>query len=172
MNYLTFFSSPLGDILLASDGEALTGLWFEGQRRFAHTVKGTVCAQSVPPLESARRWLDAYFSGGSPDFAPPLCPAGTAFQQAVWALLREIPYGQTTTYGALARTLAARQGLAQMSAQAVGHAVACNPIALLIPCHRVLGANGELTGYAGGLPRKQALLALENGETIRSLSRA
>lgn len=172
MNYLTFFSSPLGDILLASDGEALTGLWFEGQRRFAHTVKGAVSAQSVPPLESARRWLDAYFSGGSPDFAPPLRPAGTAFQQAVWALLREIPYGQTTTYGALARTLAARQGLAQMSAQAVGHAVACNPIALLIPCHRVLGANGELTGYAGGLPRKQALLALENGETIRSLSRA
>lgn len=172
MNYLTFFSSPLGDILLASDGEALTGLWFEGQRRFAHTVKGAVSAQSVPPLESARRWLDAYFSGGSPDFAPPLRPAGTAFQQAVWALLREIPYGQTTAYGALARTLAARQGLAQMSAQAVGHAVACNPIALLIPCHRVLGANGELTGYAGGLPRKQALLALENGETIRSLSRA
>lgn len=172
MNYLTFFSSPLGDILLASDGEALTGLWFEGQRRFAHTVKGAVSAQSVPPLESARRWLDAYFSGGSPDFAPPLRPAGTAFQQAVWALLREIPYGQATTYGALARTLAARQGLAQMSAQAVGHAVACNPIALLIPCHRVLGANGELTGYAGGLPRKQALLALENGETIRSLSRA
>lgn len=172
MNHLTFCPSPLGDILLASDGEALTGLWFEGQRRFACTVKGSISAQSVPPLESARRWLDVYFSGGSPDFAPPLRPTGTPFQQAVWALLREIPYGQTTAYGALARTLAARQGLAQMSAQAVGHAVACNPIALLIPCHRVLGANGELTGYAGGLPRKQALLALENGETIRSLSRA
>ena len=166
MNHLMFCLSPLGDILLASDGEALTGLWFEGQRRFACTVKGSISAQSVPPLEAARRWLDVYFSGGSPDFAPPLRPVGTPFQQAVWALLREIPYGQTTTYGTLARTLAARQGLAHMSAQAVGHAVACNPIALLIPCHRVLGANGELTGYAGGLPRKQALLALENGEKM------
>ena len=122
-------------------------------------------AAECAALAEAARWLDAYFSGREPDFLPPLHPHGTAFQRAVWDILRSIPYGQTMTYGEIARRLAAQQGLSHMSAQAVGGAVGHNPISLIVPCHRVVGANGSLTGYAGGVERKLRLLQIEHADT-------
>lgn len=163
MQYTTQYPSPLGPILLSANagGTALTGLWFVGQKHFARRLDPDHEARALPLFEDVRRWLDVYFSGHDPGFMPPLCPIGTPFEREVWALLCAIPYGQTTTYGQLAAQLAARRGLAHMSAQAVGGAVGRNGISILVPCHRVLGADGSLTGYAGGLMRKQRLLALE-----------
>ncbi len=155
MTCITHYSSPLGRILLAADDIGLTGLWFSGQKYFPAALEGACETRDLPVFDAARRWLDLYFSGKQPDFTVPLHPIGTDFQLRVWTLLRDIPYGQTVTYG----NLAARLGLA--SAQAVGGAVGRNPISILIPCHRVVGANGSLTGYAGGLEKKQALLRLE-----------
>ena len=152
MLYTGYYQSPLGRLLLAADEIGLTGLWFEGQRRFAQGLDPVHQDAETPILAQTRRWLDLYFSGSVPDFTPPLHPAGSAFQQEVWALLRRIPCGQTTTYGALAR---------QLAAQAVGGAVGHNPISIIIPCHRVVGADGSLTGYAGGLDTKARLLAVE-----------
>ncbi len=142
------YRSPLGDIVLTSDGSALTGL------RFAEATNGEP-AQDIPPLADACRWLDLYFSGAKPDFIPRLAPQGTPFQQSVWGELLAIPYGHTVSYGYIAQRLRCR------SAQAVGGAVGRNPIALIIPCHRVIGSNGQLTGYAYGLDRKQWLLSHE-----------
>ena len=157
MEYTYRYASPLGDILLTSDGEALTGLRFDGPD--VPEVRDP--SRPLPIFAEAVRWLDLYFSGRDPGFTPALRLTGTPFQEEVWALLRTIPYGQTTTYGALAKELAARRGLPRMSAQAVGGAVGRNPVALLVPCHRVLGADGSLTGYACGLDRKGRLLELE-----------
>ena len=142
------YCSPLGDIVLTSDGLALTGL------RFAEATNGEQ-AQDIPSLEDACRWLDRYFGGAMPDFTPRLSPQGTPFQQSVWRELLAIPYGHTVSYGYIAQRLRCR------SAQAVGGAVGRNPIALIIPCHRVIGSNGQLTGYAYGLDRKQWLLSHE-----------
>lgn len=158
------YASPLGDILLAADETGLTGLWFAGQKYFARTLPAAHTAQETPPLAQARHWLDVYFSGRQPDFTPPLHPADSPFRQAVWALLLQIPYGQTTTYGALARQLATQTGAARVSAQAVGGAVGHNAVSIIIPCHRVVGASGSLTGYAGGLDRKIKLLELEKAD--------
>lgn len=164
MTYIQHYDSPLGRILLAADEIGLTGLWFDGQKYFAATLPDETIEQDTPVLAETRRWLDCYFSGHEPDFTPPLHPIGSAFRQAVWRLLLEIPYGQTTTYGALARRLAAEEGLASMSAQAVGGAVGHNEISLIIPCHRVVGSNGSLTGYAGGIDKKIRLLELEGAD--------
>ena len=153
--------SPLGGITLASDGEALTGLWFDGQKHFGAGLSGSAEEQALPIFEETERWLRIYFEGHEPDFTPDLRPAGSPFQQEVWELLRQIPYGETVSYGALAARIAQRRGLARFSAQAVGGAVGRNPISILIPCHRVLGADGSLTGYAGGVEKKAALLRLE-----------
>lgn len=142
------YCSPLGDIVLTSDGSALTGL------RFAEVINEKP-AQYIPPLADACRWLDLYFSGAKPDFTPCLAPQGTPFQQSVWGELLAIPYGHTVSYGYIAQRLRCR------SAQAVGGAVGRNPIALIIPCHRVVGSDGHLTGYAYGLDRKQWLLSHE-----------
>jgi len=144
--------------------EGLTGLWFDGQKYFARTLPKEYAESETPVLCEAKRWLDIYFSGREPDFTPPLHPVGSAFQQAVWALLLEIPYGETTTYGTLARKLAEKQGLTHMSAQAVGGAVGHNDISLIIPCHRVVGASSSLTGYAGGVDKKIKLLELERAD--------
>lgn len=157
MQYTASYQSPLGGILMAADGASLTGLWFEGQKYFARGLDGAHEERSLPVFEEARRWLDVYFSGGQPDFTPPLRFTGTAFQNGVWALLLAVPYGTTVTYGELAR----RHGLSHTSARAVGGAVGRNAISLIVPCHRVVGAGGNLTGYAGGLDRKRALLRLE-----------
>ena len=170
MVFTCHYDSPLGGILLAADEVGLIGLWFEGQKYFASTLPAAHTAQVTPPLAQARRWLDVYFSGQQPDFTPPLHPAGSPFRQAVWALLLQIPYGQTTTYGALARQLAAQTGAARVSAQAVGGAVGHNEISIIIPCHRVVDTSGSLTGYAGGLERKIKLLELEKTD-MRGLYR-
>ena len=143
----------------------MTGLWFDGQAHFGETLAAQACEKPLPVFRTAARWLDLYFSGRVPDFTPPLRPRGTAFRRAVWALLLTVPYGATVSYGGLAGQLAC--GRSRMSAQAVGGAVGHNPIALIIPCHRVIGADGRLTGYAGGLERKQALLRLE-GISVRT----
>lgn len=161
MMYTLHYDSPLGGILLAADEVGLTGLWFDGEKYFADTLDPEHKAQETPILREAKRWLDVYFRGQEPDFTPPLHPIGSPFRQEVWALLLQIPYGQTTTYGALAKQLAAMHGLSRMSAQAVGGAIGHNEISIIIPCHRVVGTNGSLTGYAGGIDKKAKLLTLE-----------
>ena len=153
----TEYHSPLGKIILAGEGQTLTGLWFAGQKHFGGEG---IPAGEAPVFSVVRPWLDAYFAGAQPGELPPLAPAGTPFQKAVWDLLLEIPRGETATYGQLADELSRRQGR-PTSPRAVGSAVGRNPISLLIPCHRVVGANGTLTGYAGGLDRKRWLLTLE-----------
>ena len=161
MTYTMHYDSPLGKILLAADEEGMTGVWFEAQKYFAAKLPPENEEGTMPVLGDACRWLDVYFSGREPDFTPKLHLIGSDFRQAVWALLLQIPYGQTTTYGALAKQLAAMHGLPRMSAQAVGGAVGHNEISIIIPCHRVVGTNGSLTGYAGGIDKKAKLLTLE-----------
>ena len=163
MYYATDHISPLGRVKLAADGEALTGLWLEGQKYFGGKVKEELMENdSLPVLENAKDWLDRYFAGKKPEISElPLAPLGTAFQRGVWELLCEIPYGQVTTYGEIAKKMAARMGKSSMSGQAVGGAVGHNPISIIIPCHRVVGANGSLTGYAGGIKKKVKLLEHE-----------
>lgn len=162
MQYTSRYVSPLGGMLMAADGTGLTGLWFEEQKHFARGLDNENEERELTLFRDVRRWLDAYFSGREPDFMPPLHLIGTAFEREVWAVLRAIPYGETTTYGAIAAQLARQRALAHMSAQAVGGAVGRNPISVIVPCHRVLGADGSLTGYAGGIERKRRLLALES----------
>ena len=160
MLYTSHYASPLGRMTLVSDGTALVGLYFDGQKYFAEGLDAKRTQKNLPVFEEARRWLDVYFSGRKPDFTPPTAPAGTAFQQSVWEILRTIPYGQTVTYGAIARRIEQNTGR-RMSAQAVGGAVGRNPISILIPCHRMIGADGSLTGYAGGIDKKERLLRWE-----------
>lgn len=166
MAVFSFYRSPLGRLLLTAEGGALTGLWMEGQKYYPDDPEKLGTREDDnPALQSAKNWLDRYFAGERPDIEKlSLRPAGTDFQKKVWHLLCRIPYGKTTTYGALAKTLAGEEGLPSMSAQAVGGAVGRNPISVIIPCHRVVGAAGSLTGYAGGLERKRYLLALEAGQ--------
>ncbi len=158
MIYTAHYTSPLGGITLASDGIALTGLYFDGERDFPDL--SAAHKKDLPVFGEAVKWLDLYFAGKEPHFMPALSPDGTTFQQAVWEILKTIPYGETTTYGAIAKQLEKNTGR-RMSAQAVGGAVGRNPISILIPCHRVIGADGRLTGYAGGLDKKTYLLRLE-----------
>lgn len=152
--------TPLGEILLASDGENLTGLWFSDQKHFAANIKETPTECFLPVFDAAIKWLDIYFSGKCPDFPPPISVSGSPFQKAVWQELLSIPYGKLTTYGKIAEAVAAKSGKSA-SAQAVGGAVGRNPISVIIPCHRVIGASGSLTGYAGGVDKKLSLLKLE-----------
>ena len=158
MQYKSIYSSPLGEILLAGDEEAITGLWFMDARYAGLGLPPDTPEGRTTAILKAEEWLDVYFSGAEPDFLPRLLPAGSPFRQKVFRLLRQIPRGQTVTYGDLARVL----GCA--SAQAIGGAVGHNPISIMIPCHRVVGADGSLTGYAGGLARKQCLLSLEKAD--------
>ena len=164
MVFTCHYASALGGILLAADEIGLTGLWFDGGKYFAADLPAEHTQQETPILAEARRWLDIYFAGNAPDFTPPLHPAGSAFRQEVWAILLQIPYGKTTTYGEIARQLSEKPGWPRMSAQAVGGAVGHNRISLIIPCHRVVGANGSLTGYAGGIDKKRRLLELEGAD--------
>ena len=164
MVFTQHYASPLGGILLAADGIGLTGLWFDGQKYFARDLPAEHTEQETPVLAEAKRWLDVYFTGREPDFTPPLHPIGSAFRQSVWEILLQIPHGKTMTYGEIARRLAEKQGLSQMSAQAVGGAAGHNEISIIIPCHRVVGTNGSLTGYAGGIDKKVKLLELEHAD--------
>lgn len=179
MDYIWRYDSPLGGITLAGEGQALTGLWFERQRPSAGSVatssvltiapqlalpsvnEGFLEYKWLPVFDDARRWLDDYFSGKIPDFIPRLELRGTAFRKDVWEILLGIPYGQTMSYGQVAALVARRRGLPRMSAQAVGGAVGHNPVSIIVPCHRVIGADGSLTGYGGGLDLKRRLLRLE-----------
>lgn len=163
MYYKTFYKSPLGKVTLVSDGTNLIGLWIDGQKYF----ESTLCEQveetdNLDIFRQTKTWLDRYFQGGRPEINElPLAPAGNNFRQAVWKILREIPYGEVITYGDIARQIAQARGVEKMSAQAVGGAVGHNPISVIIPCHRVVGANGNLTGYAGGIDLKIKLLTHE-----------
>ncbi len=161
MHYTSRYNSPLGEIVLATDDVGLTGLWFEGQRHFGLYLSRDHQERELPLFAQAKKWLDIYFLGKEPDFTPPLHFIGTPFQNEVWEILASIPYGKTMTYGEIAKIIARRKGILQMSAQAVGGAVGRNEISIIVPCHRVLGSNGNLTGYAGGLDKKIALLQLE-----------
>ena len=167
MTFTQHYDSPLGGMLLAADEIGLTGLWFGGQKYFARGLPAERTERSTPVLTEAKRWLDLYFSGREPDFIPPLHPTGSAFRRAVWQILLQVPYGQTITYGEIARQLAEKRGLARMSAQAVGGAVGHNAVSVIIPCHRVVGTNGSLTGYAGGIGKKVRLLELERADISR-----
>ena len=164
MTYIQHYSSPLGGILLAADEIGLTGSWFDGEKYFADNLPAEHAERQTPILAEAARWLDIYFTGKEPGFTPPLHPIGSAFRQAVWEILLQIPYGRTTTYGEIARQLAEKQGREKMSAQAVGGAVGHNEISVIIPCHRVVGTSGSLTGYAGGIDKKVKLLELERAD--------
>lgn len=172
MQSILEYDSLLGAMLLAADETGVTGAWFAGQKYFARTLEtdareATGTQAALQALDAARRWLDVYFSGREPDFSVPLHLTGTAFQQSVWAMLRAIPYGKTVTYGEIARRLAAERGVSRISAQAVGGAVGRNPVSVIVPCHRVVGADGGFTGYAGGIDKKQKLLALEKADITR-----
>lgn len=165
MKYTAHYDSPLGGITLASDGEALTGLWFDGQTYYAARLDKHAKEKALPLFDETGRWLNLYFAGQIPDFTPPLSFADASdFRRQVWEILLTIPYGKTRSYGSIAQEIAARSGK-NPSAQAVGGAVGHNPISLLVPCHRVVGSGGNLTGYAGGLDKKIALLYLEKADT-------
>ena len=161
MQYTEKYNSPLGEILLACDEIGLTGLWFDREKYYALSLDPNHEERETDILRETHRWLDIYFAGKEPDFFPSIHMLGTPFQLSVWNILRSIPYGKTTTYGEIAAQLAKDAGVAHMSAQAVGGAVGHNEISIIIPCHRVVGKNGSLTGYAGGIDKKTALLKLE-----------
>ena len=163
MEYKCFYESAMGRIVLTSDGENLTSLWFTTSR-FSELceIEKEQFHEELPVFHKTCRWLDAYFKGQNPKIDIPMRLSGSAFCLRVWEILKTIPYGQTITYGDIAKQIAAEQGKAKMSAQAVGYAVGHNPISIIIPCHRVVGAKGNLTGYGGGLDKKIQLLTLEN----------
>ena len=155
------YRTPLGEMLLCADAAGLCAAWFEGQAHFAAGLSDFTENPGCCVLRDAAQFLDAYFSGNAPEMKLPLSLCGTPFQCAVWEMLRQIPYGQSVTYGRLAAALSAERGQ-RISARAVGGAVGRNPLSVIVPCHRVLGAGGTLTGYAGGLTRKRYLLTLEH----------
>ena len=161
MDYIAHYHSPLGGITLASDGNALIGLWFDGQKYFGSTLSAEYEEKDLPVFGQAADWLDIYFSGRDPGFTPPLIMRTSLFRRAVWEILLTIRFGHTMTYGEIAARLADQMGSSHTSSQAVGGAVGHNPISLIIPCHRVVGADGSLTGYAGGLDKKMRLLEIE-----------
>jgi len=165
MYEMTTYPSPLGHITLACEGDCLAGLWLEGQKYYGAGILKEAKENSASAIfRDTKEWLDRYFAGRKPIPSElPLAPAGSDFRQAVWHILCEIPYGKVITYGDIAKKMAAQMNIKSMSAQAVGGAVGHNPISIIIPCHRVVGTNGSLTGYAGGIDKKQKLLTLESG---------
>ena len=167
MDYTWHYDSPLGGITLASDGEALVGLWIEGQKSSADALDPEPEEKRLPVFDETCRWLDIYFSGKDPGFTPKLSMRTSAFRKKVWEIMLSIPFGQTMTYGEIAARIAREEGLKRMSAQAVGGAVGHNLISIIIPCHRVVGTNGDLTGYGGGIDKKVRLLQLEKALSDR-----
>ena len=161
--YKTEYSSPLGKLTICAKNNHLVGLWIEGQKYFANTVNVEMISEdSLEIFKKTKKWLDEYFKGNRPNTKYlNLSPIGNEFRQSIWKILCKIPYGEVTTYGDIARELAKQKGIERMSAQAVGGAVGHNPISIIIPCHRVIGKNGKLTGYAGGLDKKIKLLKIE-----------
>lgn len=156
------YNSPLGEMTMAGEDNCLTGLWFDGQKFYASTLGNCYEEGYLPVFAQTIQWLDCYFSGEIPDFVPCIKLVGTSFQQMVWRILLSIPYGMTETYGGIARKVALLRGVPTISAQAIGGAVGHNPVSIIVPCHRVVGRNGHLTGYAGGIEKKFKLLKLEH----------
>ncbi|MDD7512931.1 MAG: methylated-DNA--[protein]-cysteine S-methyltransferase [Clostridiales bacterium] len=170
MLYINHYQSPLGGMTMSSNGEALTGLWFDSSQQNRSSLKGVKREKtnnSSKVFDEAEEWLNIYFTGRAPDFMPNISLDGTEFQKAVWDILLSIPYGEIMTYGEIADQIAKERGIKRMSAQAVGGAVSHNPISLIVPCHRVVGRNGKLTGYAGGIDKKLRLLRLEGVDTSK-----
>lgn len=162
MERMAHWLSPLGGMTMSADEIGLTGLWFDGQKNFAEAISpDTLEEPSYPVFRQTVEWLSVYFGGSDPGFTPPLHLKGTPFRKAVWSVLLSIPYGETRTYGEVARAVSAAAGSIHVSPRAAGGAAGHNPISLIVPCHRVIGASGGLTGYAGGLERKARLLAME-----------
>lgn len=161
MKYWRKYKSPVGLLTLASDGENLTGLWIEGQSYFPERDEDVQSKDDLPVFEQTIDWLERYFQGENPGKIPPVAPEGTEFRKLVWKILEEIPYGGLTTYGEIAKEISKQQNGKFISARAVGGAVGHNPISIIIPCHRVIGIDGSLTGYAGGLDVKVKLLEKE-----------
>ena len=167
MDFTTHYMSPLGGITLASDGDAIVGLWFDGQKYFADALEENNEEAELPVFDDAKKWLDLYFEGKDPGFTPKLNLRTSPFRKRVWEIMLTIPFGKTMTYGEIADIIAKERGVSRMSAQAVGGAVGHNSISLIIPCHRVVGTNGSLTGYAGGIDKKLKLLAMEGTDMSR-----
>ncbi len=161
MHYKRYYQAPIGRIAITSDGEHITGLWLPNQTDFELKYDDKLVETEQPIFDKVERWLDAYFSGNIPEIDFPLKASGTEFREQVWAALLEIPYGKTVTYGEIAQIIGKKRGKTQMSSQAVGGAVGNNPISIIIPCHRVVGKDGSLTGYGGGIDTKIELLKLE-----------
>ena len=161
-NFFCKYQSPLDEITIVSNGSAITGLWFAKQKHFDAELGENNANSDLPIFTKAMRWLDVYFAGKNPGEIPPIQLDGTPFQLEVWRILQTIPYGEHTTYGEIAKNIAKKRGIAKMSARAVGGAVGRNPISIFVPCHRVVGSNGKLTGYASGIEKKIKLLKLEN----------
>lgn len=166
MLYKTYYKSPIGNLMLLSDGDNLVGLYMENQKYYLNGIKQELTSKdNLQVLENTKKWLDRYFAKENPSIKEiPLAPIGGEFRQKVWKILCEIPYGKTTTYGEIAKRIAKEMDKEKMSAQAVGNAVGHNPISIIIPCHRVVGKDGSLTGYAGGIEKKRILLELERGK--------
>lgn len=162
MKYINKYESPLGILTMASDGENLTGLWFEGQKYDKLGLSENFEEKDLDVFKTTKDWLDIYFSGQNPGFRPKIKIYSTDFRKEVYSIMEKIPYGKTTTYSKIAEEIAKNKKLEKFSPRPVGNAVGHNPISIIIPCHRVLGKNGSLTGYAGGLDRKIKLLELEN----------
>lgn len=161
MQHVFTYESPIGPLVVAGDEHGVNGLWMMGQKYYGLTLEKNASRAPLPLFDTVREWLDAYFRGETPGRLPPLAPKGSEFRHMIWKILLDIPPGQVTTYGEIGRKAAAMMGRPSMSAQAVGGAVGHNPISIIIPCHRVVGADGSLTGYAGGVERKLYLLRLE-----------
>lgn len=159
MQCTTIYDSPIGQLTIEGEDNQLVGIWYEHQ--LTEATQETTTTINMPVLDDTKRWLDLYFAYKIPTFTPSICFKGTAFRQQVWGELLKIGYGETTTYGRIAKEIATQNHIARMSAQAVGGAVGHNPISIIVPCHRVIGADGTLTGYAGGIERKQILLEIE-----------
>ncbi len=164
MDYINHYDSPIGGITLASDGTSLIGLWFDGEKYFGDILANDYEEMDLPVFAQTAKWLDIYFSGKDPGFLPPLSMRTTAFRKRVCEIMLQIPFGETMTYGQIAAQIAKENGILHMSAQAVGGAVGHNSISVIIPCHRVVGSDGSLTGYAGGIDKKIALLKLEGAD--------
>lgn len=172
MNFFNTVDTPLGNMTMVSDGTNLKVLAFTGQPYFDEFIlhgreRDLDVLKDLPVFEKTRQWLEEFFEGHDPGFTPPLDPDGSQFQKDAWNITRRVPYGQVTTYGAIAMEIAAKRGIPKMSAQAVGGAVKRNPIALIVPCHRVVGADGNLVGYFGNLPMKWKLLEMEGNDMSR-----
>lgn len=165
MVFTSKYKSPLGEILLAADEVGLIGIWFNKQKYYANNLPKETKESDNPILNEAKRWLDIYFSSKEPNFTPPLHLIGSSFRKDVWNILLEIPYGKTITYGEIAKKIKERRNTANMSSQAIGGAVSHNNTSIIIPCHRVIGKNGNLTGYAGGIDKKISLLKYEQVDT-------